>query len=92
MDNTHHSSIYWSFIEVSATYRNIKFYVKYFLNIIVNQSTNQKRKLLEVMFEKITIKDRKIEYTYKKPFCYFAKCNLNNTDEVVEYIKDCVKY
>lgn len=61
-------------------------------NLYKNQSTEEKRKLLEVMFEKITIKDRKIEYTYKKPFCYFAKCNLEDADEIVEYIKSCVNF
>ena len=37
--------------------------------------------------EQIKLKGRNIEYTYKKPFCYFAKCNLENIDEIVNYIK-----
>ncbi|MBQ8847532.1 MAG: hypothetical protein IJ003_01140 [Candidatus Gastranaerophilales bacterium] len=51
------------------------------------QTTAEKRRLLNVMFEKMTVKNRIINYTYKKPFCYFAQCNTSNADEIVEFIK-----
>ena len=51
----------------------------------------EKRRLLDVMFEQIKLKGRNIEYTYKKPFCYFAKCNLENVDEIVNFINSHIK-
>ena len=38
------------------------------------------------MFDSMTIENKTVKYTYKKPFCYFAKCDLNNVDDVVDYI------
>ncbi len=55
------------------------------------QSTEEKRKLLNIMFEDMTVKDRIIHYSYKKPFCYFAKCDTNDVEDIVDYIKTNVK-
>lgn len=55
------------------------------------QTTAEKRRLLDVMFEKMTVKNRIINYTYKKPFCYFAQCDTSNADEIVEFIKQNIK-
>ena len=40
------------------------------------------------MFESITVENRKVKYVYKKPFCYFAQCDMNNADEFVKFIKE----
>lgn len=55
-----------------------------------NQSVDEKRKLLHVIFDKFTIENRTIKFTYRKPFCYFAQCNSQNADNVVDYIKQCI--
>ena len=39
------------------------------------------------MFDTITVENIIIKYTYKKPFRYFAKCDLSNVDDFVGYIK-----
>ena len=57
-------------------------------NLYKQQTVEEKRRLLNVMFDSITVENRTVKYTYKKPFCYFAKCDLNNVDDVVEYIKN----
>lgn len=51
------------------------------------QTVEEKLKLLDLIFEKMIIKVRMIQIEYKKTFCYFAKCDLNNAEEVVNYIK-----
>ena len=56
-------------------------------NLYKQQTAEEKRRLLNVMFDTITVENRIVKYTYKKPFCYFAKCDLNNVDNVVDYIK-----
>ena len=55
---------------------------------ISGKSNFKNRQLLDVMFESITVENRKVKYTYKKPFCYFAKCDLDNVDGVIDYIKN----
>jgi len=72
------------FIDVG---KNIIEYSKQAYNMYKKQDIEEKRKLLKIMFESIIIKDRKIKYTYRKPFCYFAQCNLEDVDGIVEYIK-----
>ena len=57
-------------------------------NLYKQQTTEEKRRLLDVMFESMTVENRTVKYTYKKPFCYFAKCDLDNVDGVVDYIKN----
>jgi len=56
-------------------------------NLYKKQTAEEKRRLLEILFDKITVKNRHIEYTYKVPFCYFAQCNLDDVDGIVDYIK-----
>ena len=55
------------------------------------QTISEKRRLLEVLFEKITVKNRTIDYTYKKPFFYFAQQDKSNIEEFVEFIKQNIK-
>ena len=55
-----------------------------------NQSVDEKRKLLHVIFDKFTIENRTVKFTYRKPFCYFAQCNSQNADNIVDYIKQCI--
>ena len=57
-------------------------------NLYKQQTVEEKRRLLDVMFDSITVENRTIKYTYKKPFCYFAKCNLADVDEIVDFIKN----
>lgn len=57
-------------------------------NLYKQQTAEEKRRLLNVMFDSITVENRTIKYTYKKPFCYFAKCNLADVDEIVDFIKN----
>lgn len=55
------------------------------------KTISEKRRLLEVLFEKITVKNRTIDYTYKKTFFYFAQQDKSNIDEIVEFIKQNIK-
>lgn len=57
-------------------------------NLYKQQTAEEKRRLLNVMFDSITVVNRTIKYTYKKPFCYFAKCNLTDVDKIVDFIKN----
>ena len=56
-------------------------------NLYKKQTAEEKRRLLEVMFEQITVENRLIKYTYKMPFCYFAQCNMEDVNGIVDYIK-----
>lgn len=56
-------------------------------NLYKQQTTEEKRRLLNIIFENITVKDRVIHYTYRKPFCYFAQCDLNDLNGIESYIK-----
>lgn len=56
-------------------------------NLYKQQTIEEKRRLLDVIFEKMTVKDRVINYTYKPPFSYFAKCDLDDVNGIVEYLK-----
>lgn len=72
--------------------KNIIEVSKQVYNLYKQQTAEEKRRLLNVMFDSMTIENRTVKYTYKKPFCYFAKCDLNNVDDVVDYIKNNIKF
>ena len=67
--------------------KNIIEVAKQTYNLYKQQTIEEKRRLLDVIFESITVKDRLIHYTYKKPFCYFAQCDLDDVSGIVDYIK-----
>jgi len=71
--------------------KNIIEYSKQAYNLYKNQDIEEKRKLLDILFESLTVENRLVKYTYKKPFCYFAQCDLEDVDKIVEYIKRCTK-
>ena len=71
--------------------KNIIDVAKQTYNLYKQQTTEEKRRLLNIIFESITVKDRLIHYTYKKPFCYFAQCNLDDVNSIVDYIKQNIK-
>lgn len=56
-------------------------------NLYKQQTIEEKRRLLDVIFERMTVKDRVINYTYKPPFSYFAKCDLDDVNGIAEYLK-----
>ena len=66
--------------------KNIMDVAKQTYNLYKQQTTEEKRRLLNIIFENITVKDRMLNYTYKKPFCYFAHCDLNDVNGIVSYI------
>ena len=59
-------------------------------NLYKKQTAEEKRRLLEVLFEQITVENKHIKYTYKMPFCYFAQCNMEDVSGIVDYIKQNV--
>lgn len=67
--------------------KNIIEVAKQTYNLYKQQTIEEKRKLLNVIFDSLTLKDRVINFIYKKPFCYFAQCDLDNADGIVDYIK-----
>ena len=71
--------------------KNIIEYSKQAYNLYKNQDIEEKRKLLDILFENITLENRLVKYTYRKPFCYFAQCDFSNIDELVDYIKNNIK-
>ena len=66
--------------------KNIIDVAKQTYNLYKQQTTEEKRRLLNIIFEKITLKGRMLNYTYKKPFCYFAQSDLNDVNGIVSYI------
>lgn len=68
--------------------KNIIEYSKQAYNLYKKQDTEEKRKLLNILFENIVLENRVVKYTYRKPFCYFAQCDINNADEILEFIKE----
>lgn len=56
-------------------------------NLYKQQTIEEKRRLLDVIFERMTVKDRVINYIYKPPFSYFAKCDLDDVNGIAEYLK-----